>query len=81
MAILGLIAGAAFGIGEYALAKFIFIGRGKPGLSALYIAQLLILSLGLLVLVFFVWREALLYVAIGMVAASITTAVIFSLKR
>jgi hypothetical protein len=63
------------------LARVIFLGRGKPGLSALYIGQLLILSLGLLVLVFFAWREALLYVAIGMVAASIVAAVIFSLKR
>lgn len=81
MEIIGFLAGAAFGVGQYALARFVFLGRSKVGLSAIYIIQLLILSLGLLVLVFFLWREALIAVAIGMVATSMVTAVIFSLKR
>ena len=81
MEILGFLAGAAFGIAEYALARKIFLRRAGAGWSALYILQLLILSLGLLVLVFFLWREALLAVAVGIVAASMVTAVIFSLKR
>jgi hypothetical protein len=80
MEIIGFLAGAAFGIGQYALARKMILGRIKSNLGALYILQLLILSLGLLVLVFFVWREALLAVAIGIVAASMSTAVIFALK-
>jgi hypothetical protein len=40
-----------------------------------------ILSLGLLALVFFLWRNALLAAAVGIVASSIVLAVIFNLKR
>jgi hypothetical protein len=81
MSILGFLSGAVFGAAEYFLARKVFIENAKPGWAALYVSQLLILSLGILVLVFFLWREALLAVAIGLVAASVLPALIFSLKR
>jgi hypothetical protein len=81
MEIIGFLAGAVFGAVQYMLARKVFIVNSKTGLSALYITQLLILSFGLLVLVFFLWEAALLPTAIGMVSSSIILAVIFNLKR
>lgn len=81
MAILGFLAGAAFGAAQYFLARMVFIVKAKAGLSALYITQLLILSFGLLILVFFLWREALVATAVGIVSASIVLAVAYGLKR
>jgi hypothetical protein len=81
MSILGFLAGAAFGATQYFLARKVFIAKAKAGWSALYVGQLLILSFGVLILVFFLWKEALLGVAVGIVAASMLLAVIFSLKR
>lgn len=81
MEILGFLAGAAFGAVEYFLARKVLLEKAKPGWAAIYVSQLLILSLGILVLVFFLWRELLLAVATGIVAASVIPALIFSLKR
>jgi hypothetical protein len=81
MEITGFLAGAAFGAVQYMLARKVFISNAKTGFRALYITQLLILSFGLLILVFFLWEKALLATAIGLVATSITLAVIFNLKR
>lgn len=81
MEIIGFLAGGAFGAVQYLLARKVFIVKSKTGLGALYITQLLILSFGLLVLVFFFWNPALLAVSIGLVATMMALAVIFSLKR
>jgi hypothetical protein len=81
MVIPGFIVGAVFGAAQYFLARKVFIAKAKAVWSALYITQLLILSLGLLILVFFVWNEALLAVGVGIVAASMALAVIFNLLK
>jgi hypothetical protein len=81
MEIIGFLVGATFGAVQYMLARKVFIVNFKAGMSALYILQLLILSFGLLALVFFFWKAALLATAIGIVSVSIILAVIFNLKR
>jgi hypothetical protein len=77
----GFAAGALFGVAQHLLAKKAFFGRARTGFVALYIMQLLILSFGLLLLVFLLWKEALLPTTIGMIATSIILAVITNLKR
>jgi hypothetical protein len=74
-------AGAFFSVAQHLLARKMLDIASKPGRSALYIGQLLILSLGLLVLMYFISESALVAAAIGLVAASITLAVVNSLKR
>lgn len=80
MEILGFVAGALVGAGQHWLAKRALSGKSKQGIGAFYIAQRLILSLGFLTLVFFVDRNALLYAAIGLVAAGTALALIFRPK-
>jgi len=81
MIILGFLAGAAFGAMQYLLARRVLIGKVKKALAAFYIALISVLSFGMLALVFFLWRDALLAAAVGIVASSIVLAVIFNLKR
>lgn len=81
MAIVWFITGALFGTTQFLLAKRMFDIMAAPKRSALYVGQLLILSVGLLVAMFLISETALLYSAIGLVATLIVLAVINSLKR
>lgn len=73
--------GAFMGAAQILLARKMVNIKDKPGLSALYIFLLLILSLGLLVAVFFVYRNGLLYTAVGLVITLFLLAFINNLKR
>lgn len=75
------VAGAGFSIIEFFLAKKVFSFENKPGYAALYIAQLLILSLALLAVMLLVSEAALLISAAGMIITQLTLAVGNSLKR
>lgn len=74
-------AGALFAIAQFLLAKRAFSDSTKSARSAIYIAQVLILSMVLLVVMFLISETALLATAIGLVATSIILAVVNSLKR
>ena len=74
-------AGMLFSVAQFLIAKKVFSFWTKPGRSALYIAQLLILSLALLVVMFLISETALLAAAAGLVITQITLAVANSLKR
>lgn len=74
-------AGALFSIAQFLWGKRIFSFSTKTVRSALYIAQLLILSLALMVAMYLISETALLATAVGLVATFITLAVINSLKR
>lgn len=74
-------AGAVYGALQYYAASRVFKGVFKPGWIAIYIIQLLILSLGVLVLVFIMRKESLPATAVGIVASSVGAALMNSLKR
>ena len=74
-------AGAMFAIAQFLLAKRVFSNSTISVRSAIYIAQVLILSLVLLFIMYLISETALLASAIGLVATSITMAVANSLKR
>lgn len=75
------VASVVFGFAEFFLAKKVFVIGNTPSRAALYIAQLLILSSALLVVVFLISKTALLLSAAGLVITLITLAVVNSLKR
>lgn len=73
--------GVFLGAAQILLARKMLNIKDKPGLNALYIFQLLILSLGLLVAVFFIYIDGLLYAAAGLVITLFVLAFILYLKR
>jgi hypothetical protein len=81
MGVVFFAAGALFGAAQHLLARKMFNIGSKPGRSAIYIGQLLILSMGLLLAMYFISQTALLAAAAGLVIASIVLAVVFNLKR
>jgi hypothetical protein len=74
-------AGALFAAAQHLLARRMFNIVSKPGRTVLYIGQLLLLSLGLLVIMFLISQAALLAAAAGLVVTSIVLAAVFALKR
>jgi len=74
-------AGALFSVAQFLLGRKMFSVSTKSARSAFYIIQLLILSLALLVVMFLISETALLATAVGLVATSITLAMVNSLKR
>ena len=81
MEIIFFAAGALFAAAQHLLARRMFNIVSKPGRTVLYIGQLLLLSLGLLALMFMISQAALLAAATGLVITSIVLAVVFNLKR
>ena len=73
--------GAFMGTAQILLGRKLINIKDKPGLSALYIFLLLILSLALLVVVYFVYKNGLLYTAAGLIITLFVLAIINNLKR
>ncbi len=75
------VASVMFGVAEFLLGKKVLLVGSRQGSAALYIAQLLILSLALLAVIFLISEAALPLSAVGLVITMITLAVVNSLKR